>query len=59
MAPYSSLSQNSKGQLPKWYVEGPNATQQIPTDMNDRNIEEPTRYVEYSISTNLYPVIST
>ena len=34
-----------KGQLPKPYEKGPNATQIIPSHMNDINKEEPTRYV--------------
>ena len=33
------------GQLPKQYGAGEDATKQIPTHMNDMNIEEPTRYV--------------
>jgi alpha-1,2-mannosyltransferase len=33
------------GQLPKHYSSFENATWIIPTDMNDRNLEEPSRYV--------------
>lgn len=32
------------GQLPKQYGKEPGATRMIPTHMNDRNLEEPTRY---------------
>ncbi|XP_077402409.1 alpha-1,2-mannosyltransferase ALG9 isoform X2 [Vanacampus margaritifer] len=35
-----------KGQLPKPYTSGPHATQIIPADMNDQNLEEPSRYVD-------------
>ena len=34
-----------RGQLPKPYSEGSNATRIIPTHMNDMNKEETTRYV--------------
>lgn len=34
-----------RGQLPKPYADGRNATKIIPTDMNDMNEEEPSRYV--------------
>ena len=34
-----------RGQLPKPYSEGSNATKIIPTHMNDMNKEETTRYV--------------
>ncbi|XP_065840437.1 alpha-1,2-mannosyltransferase ALG9-like [Oscarella lobularis] len=35
-----------KGQLPKHYASGSNATWIIPTGMNDMNKEEPDRYVD-------------
>lgn len=35
-----------KGQLPQAYASGPLATQIIPANMNDQNLEEPTRYVD-------------
>ncbi|XP_052447770.1 alpha-1,2-mannosyltransferase ALG9 isoform X1 [Carassius gibelio] len=35
-----------RGQLPKPYSMGPDATWTIPADMNDQNLEEPSRYVE-------------
>ncbi|XP_042538731.1 alpha-1,2-mannosyltransferase ALG9 isoform X3 [Dipodomys spectabilis] len=35
-----------RGQLPKPFAEGPLATQIIPTDMNDQNLEEPSRYID-------------
>ncbi|KAG7266703.1 hypothetical protein CRUP_037270 [Coryphaenoides rupestris] len=35
-----------KGQLPQPYAAGPLATQTVPTNMNDQNLEEPTRYVD-------------
>lgn len=34
-----------KGQLPQPYASGPLATQIIPANMNDQNLEEPSRYV--------------
>lgn len=34
-----------KGQLPQPYASGPQATQIIPANMNDQNLEEPSRYV--------------
>lgn len=34
-----------RGQLPKPYSAHPNATKIIPTDMNDMNKEEKSRYV--------------
>jgi hypothetical protein len=37
-----------KGQLPQPYAAGPTATQTIPANMNDQNLEEPTRYVSQS-----------
>jgi len=38
-----------RGQLPKPYSKGPDATRVIPLDMNDRNLEEPTRYLNISL----------
>ncbi|KAA0716457.1 Alpha-1,2-mannosyltransferase ALG9 [Triplophysa tibetana] len=35
-----------RGQLPKPYASGPDATWILPADMNDENLEEPSRYVE-------------
>ncbi|XP_059405862.1 alpha-1,2-mannosyltransferase ALG9 isoform X2 [Carassius carassius] len=35
-----------RGQLPKPYAMGPDATWVIPSDMNDQNLEELLRYVE-------------
>uniref|UniRef100_A0A667YKG3 Mannosyltransferase n=1 Tax=Myripristis murdjan TaxID=586833 RepID=A0A667YKG3_9TELE len=35
-----------KGQLPQPYADSPFATQLIPDNMNDQNLEEPTRYVD-------------
>ncbi|KAI5943220.1 Alpha-1,2-mannosyltransferase ALG9 [Manis javanica] len=37
-----------RGQLPKPFAEGPLATRIVPPDMNDRNLEEPSRYVDIS-----------
>lgn len=37
-----------KGQLPQPYASGPQATQTIPANMNDQNLEEPSRYVSGS-----------
>ncbi|KAM6312516.1 alpha-1,2-mannosyltransferase ALG9 isoform 3-T3 [Podargus strigoides] len=37
-----------RGQLPKPYAKGPMATRIIPTDMNDQNKEEPSRYIDIS-----------
>lgn len=34
-----------RGQLPKPYSAGPNSTKIVPTDMNDMNKEEPSRYI--------------
>ncbi|XP_034521631.1 alpha-1,2-mannosyltransferase ALG9 isoform X3 [Ailuropoda melanoleuca] len=34
-----------RGQLPKPFAEGPLATRIVPTDMNDQNLEEPSRYI--------------
>ena len=39
------LRSGFKGQLPKPYLEGSNGTLVVPTDMNDMNREEPSRYV--------------
>ncbi|XP_062844640.1 alpha-1,2-mannosyltransferase ALG9 [Trichomycterus rosablanca] len=35
-----------RGQLPKPFALGPDATRLIPTDMNDQNLEELSRYVD-------------
>ncbi|XP_045153677.1 alpha-1,2-mannosyltransferase ALG9 [Echinops telfairi] len=35
-----------RGQLPKLFAEGPMATRITPTDMNDQNLEEPSRYID-------------
>jgi len=43
------LKSDFTGQLPKYFEEGPNATWIIPTDMNDENLEEPSRYVSLTI----------
>ncbi|XP_074417406.1 alpha-1,2-mannosyltransferase ALG9 isoform X4 [Larus michahellis] len=37
-----------RGQLPKPFAKGPMATRIIPTDMNDQNKEEPSRYIDVS-----------
>ncbi|XP_028563325.1 alpha-1,2-mannosyltransferase ALG9 [Podarcis muralis] len=37
-----------RGQLPKPFAKGPMATRIIPTDMNDQNQEEPSRYFDIS-----------
>ncbi|XP_064490678.1 alpha-1,2-mannosyltransferase ALG9-like isoform X2 [Pseudopipra pipra] len=37
-----------RGQLPKPFARGPLATRLIPTDMNDQNKEEPSRYIDIS-----------
>lgn len=39
-----------RGQLPKPFAEGPLATRIVPTDMNDQNLEEPSRYVRMTVS---------
>ena len=39
------LQSEFKGQLPKPFSSGPDATKQIPAHMNDMNKEEPSRYV--------------
>ncbi|XP_036076395.1 alpha-1,2-mannosyltransferase ALG9 isoform X3 [Rousettus aegyptiacus] len=35
-----------RGQLPKPFAEGPLATRIVPADMNDQNLEEPSRYID-------------
>lgn len=42
------LQSEFRGLLPKHFAQGqiPNITRKIPTDMNDENIEEPSRYVK-------------
>ncbi|KAL4220582.1 mannosyltransferase [Mactra antiquata] len=42
------LQSEFKGQLPKPYSTEPDATRLIPTEMNDMNKEEPSRYVNIS-----------
>ncbi|XP_045751022.1 alpha-1,2-mannosyltransferase ALG9 isoform X2 [Mirounga angustirostris] len=37
-----------RGQLPKPFAEGPLATRIVPTDVNDQNLEEPSRYIDIS-----------
>ncbi|XP_075579322.1 alpha-1,2-mannosyltransferase ALG9 isoform X2 [Pelecanus crispus] len=37
-----------RGQLPKPFAKGSMATRIIPTDMNDQNKEEPSRYIDIS-----------
>ncbi|XP_004856595.1 alpha-1,2-mannosyltransferase ALG9 isoform X6 [Heterocephalus glaber] len=37
-----------RGQLPKPFAAGPLATRIVPTDMNDQNLEEPSRYIDIS-----------
>lgn len=40
------LQSEFKGQLPKYYEAGPDATRMVPSDMNDMNKEETSRYVD-------------
>ncbi|KAG8183188.1 hypothetical protein JTE90_016976 [Oedothorax gibbosus] len=40
------LKSEFKGQLPKPFEDSPNATRIIPTEMNDQNLEERSRYVD-------------
>ncbi|XP_041030445.1 alpha-1,2-mannosyltransferase ALG9 isoform X4 [Carcharodon carcharias] len=40
------IASEFRGQLPKPYAKGPKATQIHPTDMNDQNHEETSRYVD-------------
>ncbi|XP_052785256.1 alpha-1,2-mannosyltransferase ALG9-like [Mya arenaria] len=42
------LKSEFEGQLPKPYDSGPDATRIIPSNMNDMNKEEPSRYVNVS-----------
>ncbi|XP_059138882.1 alpha-1,2-mannosyltransferase ALG9-like [Physella acuta] len=42
------LQSEFKGLLPKPYEAGPDATRVIPSDMNDVNREEPSRYIDIS-----------
>ncbi|XP_055675396.1 alpha-1,2-mannosyltransferase ALG9 isoform X4 [Falco peregrinus] len=44
-----------RGQLPKPFAKGPMATRIIPTDMNDQNKEEPSRYVLKAAACILHP----
>lgn len=51
-----------RGQLPKPFSQGPLATQTIPSNMNDQNLEEPSRYVSrdphrFRAPTSLHPAI--
>ncbi|KAK2153153.1 hypothetical protein LSH36_305g00023 [Paralvinella palmiformis] len=43
------LKSEFRGQLPKPYADGVNATNVIPSEMNDKNLEELTRYVDVSV----------
>ncbi|XP_078283044.1 alpha-1,2-mannosyltransferase ALG9 isoform X2 [Rhinoraja longicauda] len=40
------ITSEFRGQLPKPFAKGLKATQTLPTDMNDQNREEPSRYVD-------------
>ncbi|KAM3830557.1 alpha-1,2-mannosyltransferase ALG9 isoform 4-T4 [Vipera latastei] len=42
------IASEFRGQLPKPFAKGPGATRLIPTDMNDQNREEPSRYFDLS-----------
>ncbi|XP_063167323.1 alpha-1,2-mannosyltransferase ALG9 isoform X1 [Candoia aspera] len=42
------IASEFRGQLPKPFAKGPAATRVIPTDMNDQNKEEPSRYFDVS-----------
>uniref|UniRef100_A0A8C0NH82 Mannosyltransferase n=1 Tax=Canis lupus familiaris TaxID=9615 RepID=A0A8C0NH82_CANLF len=42
------ITSEFRGQLPKPFAEGPLATRIVPTDMNDQNLEEPSRYIDIS-----------
>ncbi|ETE68450.1 Ferredoxin-fold anticodon-binding domain-containing protein 1, partial [Ophiophagus hannah] len=42
------IASEFRGQLPKPFAKGPGATRLIPTDMNDQNQEEPSRYFDLS-----------
>ncbi|KAJ8783377.1 hypothetical protein J1605_009251 [Eschrichtius robustus] len=48
-----------RGQLPKPFAEGPLATRIVPTDMNDQNLEEPSRYVRALFSFYYFEKSST
>lgn len=39
-----------RGQLPKPFSSEPWATRLIPTDMNDQNLEETSRYVSAAVA---------
>jgi hypothetical protein len=43
-----------RGQLPKAYSPYPNATKIIPTEMNDMNREEESRYVSEQIFETIF-----
>ena len=47
-----------RGQLPKPYSNAPNATKIIPTQMNDMNEEEPSRYVSNGVISKLLITVS-
>ena len=47
-----------RGQLPKPYSNAPNATKIIPTQMNDMNEEEPSRYVSNGMISELLITVS-
>ena len=47
-----------RGQLPKPYTNAPNATKIIPTQMNDMNEEEPSRYVSNGMINELLITVS-
>nr|XP_055161670.1 alpha-1,2-mannosyltransferase ALG9 isoform X4 [Nyctereutes procyonoides] len=42
------ITSEFRGQLPKPFAEGPLATRIVPIDMNDQNLEEPSRYIDIS-----------
>lgn len=44
------IQSDFKGQLPQQYASGPLATQIIPANMNDQNLEEPSRYVSHWVN---------
>uniref|UniRef100_A0A670Y2G9 Mannosyltransferase n=2 Tax=Pseudonaja textilis TaxID=8673 RepID=A0A670Y2G9_PSETE len=42
------IASEFRGQLPKRFAKGPGATRLVPTNMNDQNQEEPSRYFDLS-----------
>lgn len=52
------LRSEFRGQLPKPYSSGEDATKIIPTDMNDLNREEMSRYVSVNIACVQYGYVS-